>query len=61
MQKILSQVSILNYKRFRTQAMVRCGWTAQQYNNRQTGNTKLTASEREVLQSIVEQINQEEK
>lgn len=57
MEKILSQVSILNYKKFRTTAMVRCGWTAQQYNNRLSGNTKLTNAEREVLQSIVEQIN----
>lgn len=55
MKKILSQVTMVHYKEFRQQAMKRCKWTAQQYANRFTGNTKLTAAEREVLQSIVEQ------
>ena len=55
MEKILSQVTMIHYKKFRQEAMERCGWTSQQYANRFTGNTKLTSAEREVLQSIVEQ------
>lgn len=56
MEDFLKNVSALHYKQFRQTAMKRCGWTAQQYANRFTGNTKLTQSEREVLQSIVDQL-----
>lgn len=57
MKKILSQVSVVDYKEFRKQAMEKCGWTVDQYANRLSGATKLTPAEEIVLQSIVETIN----
>lgn len=59
MEKILRQVSMIHYKEFRKKAMDRCGWTASQYANRFSGNTKLTPAEREVLQTIVDKLKEE--
>lgn len=57
MKKILEKVSVANYKAFRKMAMEQCGWSVDQYANRYSGVTKLTAAEEIVLNQIVESFN----
>lgn len=59
MKEILKKVPHPDYLRFRQAAIMRMGWTVNQYKERYNGRTPLASAEREVLEKIVEELNQE--
>lgn len=56
MDSILKKVSFPDYEVFREEAMLRCGWSAEQFKNKKTGRTKITPAEIIVLNQLADEL-----
>lgn len=54
LKELIKELRHVDYPEFRNRVMDRCAWSINQYNDRYNGRTKLTASEREVITNILE-------
>ncbi len=59
MKEFLDCVPYTKYDLFKEKAKKHCGWSNDQYWNRKTGKTKLTASERTILVGILNELQAE--